>query len=221
MQLIIEGRLETFIPLQTFRSQHGLPEEFTLAYFEPKDWTGLGSIEQAGKALLEVKRRLVLATPGQLRPSDLGPAVDRLADQFQQELLAINSVVGLRQVEIEFAVAGFADVLQRVAFKLIQLGQIYCHVPEQMRREFDFLAVYQAWLDGSTRIATTTRSYTWGEHEYRVQVIYNAYGRVGLKVQVGQTTTYVADMGLACPAASYMLGLCGEVAQAMVEGLTS
>jgi hypothetical protein len=51
-------------------------------------------------------------------------------------------------------------------------------------------------------------------------VVYNAYGRVGLKVQVADEVHYIADMALACPASNYMLELCGAVSQALYKALT-
>ena len=58
MQLTIAEDTHTFIPLQAFRSQWGLPDDFNLAHFEPKDWQGLGSLDGSGKALATVRQRV-------------------------------------------------------------------------------------------------------------------------------------------------------------------
>jgi hypothetical protein len=122
-------------------------------------------------------------------------------------------------VEIDFAVAGFQDVLQAAAYRLIQLVQIYRAEPGQIAEKFDFSAIYQNWLDDSVRISTTVHLYQQGETEFKVRVLNNIYGRVGLEVEVAGEKHYVLDMGLACPAASYMRGLGGEVAQRLCQNL--
>jgi hypothetical protein len=116
-------------------------------------------------------------------------------------------------------VAGFADVLQSVAYQLIQLSHTYRHDPGQIQSHFDFAAVYQSWLDASARASAATHFYIYNDATYAVQVVYNAYGRVGLKVQVAEEVYYVADTALACPASNYMLDLCGAVTQALCEAL--
>jgi hypothetical protein len=219
LQLTIDGRRQTFTPLQAFCAQRDLPEEFQVAFFEPKDWEGLGSVDGSGKALTEVKRRVVEAIPQTVVLSDLIFQAQTLTELFHQELAVINAQVGLREVEVEFAVAGFADVLQSVAYQLIQLSHTYQADPAQLQSNFDFSAIYQTWLDDSTRLSADTHGYTHQGTEYRVQVIYNAYGRVGLKVQAAREVYYVADMNLACPAASFMRSLCQEVAQALYLAL--
>jgi hypothetical protein len=221
MQLTIDGHLHTFMPLPIFRSQRGLPDEFALAYFEPKDWQGLGRLDGSGSALARVRQRVIEAVPAAITLPDLIPQVQALTGHFQLELTAINSQIGLREVEIEFAVAGFADVMQSVAYQLVQLSHIYRHDPRQIQPHFNFAEVYQRWLDDSARLSATVHSYTDRLTEYKVQVVYNVYGRVGLKVEVTGEAYYVADLALACPVSNTMRDLCGAVSQALGNALTS
>ena len=221
MQLTIDGHPHTFMPLALFRSQRGLPETFALAYFEPKDWQGLGSLDGSGKALATVRHGVIEAVPEVVTLPQLIPQVKTLTDQFTLELTAINAQIGLRQVEVEFAVAGFADVMQSVAYHLMQLSYTFRHNREQIQKHFNFAEIYQRWLDDSARLSTATHIYSHQAGEYKVQVVYNAYGRVGLKVEVADQLYYVADLTLACPASNYMLDLCSAVAQALSEALTS
>jgi hypothetical protein len=74
-------------------------------------------------------------------------------------------------------------------------------------------------LDASVRVSTTYQIYTYQNIKYQVQVIYNPYGRVGLKVEVAGEVYYVADLALACPALHYMRDLCGAVAQELCAAL--
>ena len=217
MQLLIEQHYQTLIPMPSFREQWSLPQDFGVALFEPKAWTDLGSIEGAGRELAMVRQRVAQAVLAPLKPADLIAVIETLTRYFEQELQAVNVQIGLRAVEIDFAVAGFQDVLQAAAYRLIQLVQIYRIEPGQIKEKFDFSAVYQTWLDDSVRISTTVHRYPHGEIEFKVRVLNNIYGRVGLEIEVAGEKFYVLDMGLACPAASYMRGLCGEVAQRLCE----
>jgi hypothetical protein len=225
MQLLIEQQYQTLIPLPSFREQWHLPDDFEVALFEPKEWTELGSMEGAGRDLSAVRQRVGQAVPTSLPPARLREAIEALTRYFEQELQAANTQVGLREVEVDFAVAGFGDVLQAVAYRLIQLAQLYRHDPAQVEAKFDFTELYQSWLDGSVRLSTKIHTYRQGETEFKVQILNNVYGRIGLEVETGGERYYILDMALACPAASYMRSLCGEVAQkicqAVVEALQS
>jgi hypothetical protein len=221
MQLLIEQQYQTLIPMPTFREQWELPQDFGVALFEPKAWADLGSIEGAGRELALVRQRVAQAVPPLLRPADLTAVIETLTRYFEQELQAANVQIGLRVVEIDFAVAGFQDVLQAAAYRLIQLVQLYRAEPGQIMEKFDFSAIYQSWLDDSVRISATVHLYRQGETEFKVRVLNNIYGRVGLEVEVAGEKYYVLDMGLACPAASYMRGLCGEVAQHLCQNLVA
>ncbi|MCL4301880.1 MAG: hypothetical protein KJ077_39660 [Anaerolineae bacterium] len=220
MQLTIDGQPHTFIPLAAFRREEGLPEEFTLAYFEPKDWQGLGTLDGSGKALAALRQRMLEAVPAAVTLAELIPQIQALADHFHAELTAINQQIGLREVEVEFAVAGLADVLQSVAYQLVQLSHTYRHDPSQVQAHFDFSGLYQNWLDASVRVSATTQIYTHQNVMYQVRVIYNPYGRVGLKVEVAGEVYYVTDLALACPALHYMQDLCSAMAQALCTALT-
>ncbi|NJN95965.1 MAG: hypothetical protein HC875_18580 [Anaerolineales bacterium] len=220
MQLAIDGQCQTFIPLATFRSQRGLPPEFAVAYFEPKEWQGLGSMEGSSQALLQMRQRLLDAVPQTVPLTELIPQAQAITDCFHHELAAINSQIGLREVEVEFAVAGFADVMQSVAYNLIQLSHTHQHNLAQVKNQFDFSSLYQNWLDASARVSAPPRSYLHEGISYRIQIVYNAYGRVGLKVSAADEVYYVLDPTLGCPAANYMFDLCDAVAQALFAALT-
>ncbi len=220
MQLTIDGQRQTFIPLATFRSQWDLPSEFALAHFEPKEWQGLGSLDGSGQALPELRQRLLEAVPQTVPLTELIPQAQAITDCFQRELTAINPQIGLREVEVEFAVAGFADVMQSVAYTLIQLSHTHQHNLAEIKKRFDFPSLYQNWLDASARVSATSHPYLNREVLCQIQTVYNAYGRVGLKVTVADEVYYVLDPALACPAANYMFDLCDAVAQALCAALT-
>lgn len=210
MQLLVDGQRQRFIPLQIFQAEWNLPETFNVAYFEPKDWSGLGSLKGGQTVLNQIRAGVLAAIPDEI-PSN--PAllnhIQQLIAAFERELTAANTQIGLRQVEIDFAVAGFADVLQAAGYHLFRLRQ---NNPARIADDFDFAEVYQSWLDNSARVASEIKIY---QDRFRVQVIYNVYGRAGLRVQTDGTLYYVADSRLACPAWSYMDRLCAETAQAL------
>lgn len=203
------------IPLPTFIARWCLPVEFCVAYFEPKEPSGLGKLAGAGPALALVKERLLQAVPEVLTLDNLMTYAEGLGHVFEHELTAANAQIGLRPPEIEFAVAGFEDILRSVVYKLIQLRHLYRHDIKQIEQTFDFSAIYQDWLDDSTRLSGVTHTYPHASTQFEVKVLYNVYGRVGLAVTVQAETHYIYDPALGCPAANYMMTLGEAVAEAM------
>jgi hypothetical protein len=146
-------------------------------------------------------------------------AVEGLTSTFQMELEEANMQIGLRPVEVDFAVSGFRDILQAAVYRLIQLFYTRRDKAAGICEEFDFGAIYQDWLNGSVRVSAATHPYQHNNLQLEVRLVYNAYGRVGLEVSTGQETYYVLDMSLACPAAGFMRDVCGEVMQALCRAL--
>ena len=221
MQLIIENHLRTFISLQTFRTRWGLPDDFTIACFEPKEWTGLGSVAGSGQALTAVKHCVLDLVPTVVSDSNLMPLVDILSATFRRELETVNEQIGLRQVEIDFAVAGFHDLLQAIVYRLIQLVHICQGDMIKVRSQFDFSETYLIWLSDSVRVGSRVYTYVNDGQLLEVRIIYNAYGRVGLEVlAVDGERYFVADPSLACPASGYMETLTEQVTRKLCEALS-
>lgn len=218
MQLTVNEQKHPFTPIQTFRKKWALPDDFTLAAFEPKDWA-VGSMDGAGQALLKMKQAVVDAVPAHLSWLTLPAAAGQITDLFGRQLASVNQTVGLQDIEVDFAVAGFGDVLQGVIFELLRLKQIYQGDMAHIRREFDFSAVYQRWLDDSVRVSAATHTYSYAGRQFTLRTVYNAYGRVGLEVQTPHGLEYVDDGSLACPAANYMRDLSRDVAAALLNAL--
>lgn len=216
MQLTLDGRKCIFIPIQTFRQQWDLPDDFGMLSFEPKDWP-VGKMDGSSQTLAMVKQQVLRSVPPAVAPAELLAQIRQLAALFRHELTIANEQIGLREVEIDFAVDGFQDILRNVAYHLFELKQIYQGNSALIRENFDFAGVYQAWLDASTRLLTTRYSYTHNEITFELQVVYNAYGRMGFQVSAAGQTHYVLDTTLTCPAANYMKDLCERIAAALVE----
>ncbi len=219
MQLTINNKTRQFIPIHTFRAEWNLPNEFSVAFFEPKDWTGLGSLEGAGEPLQKLQQQVLQSIPPQLTLADLLPLVQLLTNTFHQQLDAANTQIGLKTVEIDFAVAGFHDVIQSVAYKLVQLAHTYPNNLPLALSKFSFTEAYFSWLNDSVQVSTTKHVYINGDTQFEVYVVNYAYGRVGLEVHIAGDCIYVADTGLACPAAGYMQDLCADVSTAMCQAL--
>jgi hypothetical protein len=218
MQLKINNQQYSFTPLQTFRKLWQLLDDFTIDRFDPKNWSGLGSAETAGPALKKLKQRVIEAVPSVITLIRLIDEVDTLTGIFRQELETINPQIGLRSAEIDFAVAGFQDVLHAAGYHLLQLAHTHRHNPALISQQFDFASVHQTWLDESVRISVTVHSYLSGDNLFQVRVIYYAYGRVGLEVTVPTGECfYVTDSSLACPASRFMETLEEQVAQVLVR----
>jgi hypothetical protein len=220
MQLTLNGALRDFIPLAAFRAQWQLPEDFTLARFSPKDWSGLGSLERGGAGLARIRQVVVSAVPSAIPLHRLRDQVLALSGLFLSQLQLANADIGLRDVEVEFAAAGFQDVLDAAAMRLIQLSQLHRRDLARIRSQFDFDSVYQGWLDASARVFEQEHHYSHNGADFTVRVAHNPYGRVGLEVTVNDEMFYVADPALACPAAGYMHDLGAEVAAALCNALS-
>jgi hypothetical protein len=223
MELTIDNQLRKFIPLADFQKAWHLPHDFGVAHFEPKNWDDLGSIAGAGSALTGIKQIVLQAVPAHISLNQLMPTVDRLVTGFRIALEAANQQIGLRPVEVDFAVAGFQDILQDVVYRLIQLHQLHRQNITSLQSDFDFNAVYQHWLDNGTRVAVQPKCYEYNGQTFRVYLIYNPYGRVGFKVAItagaAEQIFYVADFSLACPAAAFMRSLAEEVSLALSRSL--
>lgn len=189
-----------FIPIKQFRAVYDLPPTFGVAMFEPKDFTGLAALDQSGQLLKQLQRAVMKAIPEHITTPTLLSVVDDLRTTFRQELEAINKSIGLRPPEVDFAVAGFGDVLMAWAYTLIS-----------QREGANFVAVYHQWLQDSLRLSQTVHTYTHDDAIWRIQVVNNVYGRVGLRVE-GEHITYVQDTLYACPAQGFMATLLTDVA---------
>ena len=221
MQLRIDGKDRTLIPLSAFCEQWHLPETFCVAHFEPKSFAGLGSLEDAGAVLTQVKAATVDGVPPQVLMTDLPAQIEAMANLFQHNLEAANPKIGLRQPEIDFARAGFEDILHAVVDQLVRLYQDYRATPHQIQTAFDYAAAYQIWLNNSVQVGTDAKTYQHREQRFTINLIYDAYGRVGMKIQQSEAAYYVADTALGCPAAGYMYGLCEAVAKRFCQAFVA
>ena len=187
------------MPIKTFRAAHQLPPEFGVALFEPKDYSGLGRIDQAGADLNGVRTAVLAAIPAMLSLQQWLSLIPELTHLFTDQIYAINPKVNLHDVEIEFAAAGFSDVCQAVVYAMLRTRS--ATLPS-------FEAIYGDWLDQTARVSQTVHAYG----DWRVQIVTHAYGRAGLIVQMEAETAYVQDAALGCPAEGYMASLLAEVA---------
>jgi hypothetical protein len=202
MELVIN--LQSFMPIKTFRAQHGLPASFGVGMFEPKDYTGLGRIDRAGAELNLVRQAVLDALPAQMPLAGWLDFLPALADLLEKELNKINPQVGLKQVEIDYAVAGFRDMCQLLLYGMIR-AQSAGEAPPDFRR------VYYDWLSSTIRISSAVHHYIHQGAIWAVQIIHHAYGRTGLVIWTDDETYYVQDNALGCPAEGFMAALLQDV----------
>jgi len=193
------------IELKDFCAMHDLPANFGVAFFEPKDYSGLGRIDHAGAAMNAFRNRILDAIPQGLTPIEWVNEIDRLQGLFFEELTGINPAIGLREVEIDFAAAGFGDMLRTL---------VYAHI----RGTTTFDASYDEWLDSTYRTATTAYPYEHKGATWQVRILSHAYGRIGLVVQIEDAEFYVHDNTIACPAEGFMQALLRDVATRILTG---
>lgn len=217
LTLTIDQTPRLLLPIKEFRRQFDLPENFGLKTFEKKDWEGRGMLNGSGESLSIVRRRITASIPDEMSLRSIMRDIDALAELFHQELLMANDHIGLRPLELDFAVAGFHDVLQSAGYQLIQLFQRHRDEPRRISDSFNFPELYQNWLDASVRLSNTVYQYKFGGQNFLCQVINYPYGRVGLRVEVAGEIFYVLDTALACPAADFMEKLSREVCEALCQ----
>lgn len=212
LHLNIEGALRAFTPIKTFRALHGLPPDFGVAHFEPKEFAGLGRIDGAGAELGAVRAATLDAIPAALPPAVWVDAITGLSAAFEGALIAVNDRIGLRDVEIGFAASGFADMCHAYAFALLRAHATKGTAPS-------FAAVYGEWLSSTARVSQRRHEYQHRGAVWQVQIVNHAYGRAGLIVDMGAETSCVEDGALGCPAEGYMAGLLAEVCAQMAAGI--
>jgi hypothetical protein len=211
LRLTVEGVPYTFTPIKTFRAAHDLPPDFGVSLFAPKDYTGLGRIDRAGAELNAVREAVLAAAPEKRSALQWLAALPDLTRLFQEKLTEINGQVGLKEVEIEYAVAGFSDVCQAYAYALVQAQA--AHLPSP-----DFRTVYTDWLSDTMKVFAGHHNYAHRGQQWMVEVVAHAYGRMGLLVHMGEAVDAVYDPALACPAEGFMSVLLGDVAARMATG---
>lgn len=208
MQITLDGSPRTLIPIRAFRAAYNLPESFGVAYFEPKDYTGLGSIDSAGLYLNMLRAAVLEATPAAVPPAQWLAALHAVIRAFDVTLNTINPHIGLREAEIGFAVSGFSDALHAYTYATLRSGPA-----------LPFMAVYGAWIDGSVTVSQTAYAYPHRGAVWRVWVINDVYGRLGLIVEFADSERhYVLDSSYACPAEGFMSALIRECAAKLQGG---
>lgn len=212
MNLRVQGKLQNFTSLGEFQQRFDLPSSFRLDMLQPKQDRELGSIEQAGEALNEVRTRVIDVIPQDVAPTQWMTEVATLASTFEAELNRINAYVGLRPVEIDFAVEGFRGVCSAVAFAVVRAHTTRTEPPS-------FHEIYAEWLQDTVQISQEMHEYIYGDETWQLQIVSHAYGRVGLVVTTPHDVHYVVDKSLACPAEGYMARLLHDVAAQMMTSL--
>ncbi|MDQ7027859.1 MAG: hypothetical protein Q9P01_22270 [Anaerolineae bacterium] len=204
MRLIVDGQVQDFVALKIFRDVHHLPDTFGVALFEPKDFTGLATIDKGGSEMNELRQGILDSIPEAFSLMDALTVADTLRAVFRNGMYGINDVIGLKVAEVEFAVASFGDVLRDWVYALIRCQSTQSAVPQ-------FQQIYGDWLNASTRLSHHVHDYSHKSETWHINIINNAYGRVGLQVQRGAIADYVQDGMYACPAEGYMMTLLTEV----------
>ncbi len=206
MHLTIEGESRPFIAIKDFRAAQSLPSEFGVAFFEPKDYSGLGRIDHAGVELNRVRAALLDALPERMDVRGWLAFLPGYAQLFESQLYTINAQVGLKDVEIEFAVAGLSDMLHHLAYALLRGGV----------NNVLFCQVYSEWLDNSLKVFSQVYMYTHQGQAWQVQIIAHAYGRAGMVIRTREETHYVYDATLGCPAEGFMATLLADIGARML-----
>lgn len=212
MKLIIENIECNFIPIKSFRQQNMLSDDFGISQFEPKDYQGLGNLDESGTQLNELRNHILNYIPEVISLPDLIEFIESIQTQFQAELFRVNDTIHLKDVEVEFAVAGFGDVLRSATYKFIPSKTSGNPMPS-------FDEIYMDWINESVRISTYVHQVNHFGEFWKIQVINHVYGRIGLRVQTHDATVYVADSQYQCPVEGFMYNLLKDVTEKIWSAL--
>ena len=201
----VNGVFQTFVDARVYRQQHNLPDDFGVNTFEAKSYDGLGSISEAGEVLRAMRDRFLSEMPSYTIPHQWLLLQDQEQARFHKLLMETNHHVGLREAEIDFAVAGFVNVYSQWVYVLI-------HAASTLTPPKPFDHVYRDWLHESIRIASQVHRYENNGETLQVQIVSHVYGRVGLQIRRGELVEYIYDHSLACPAERFMESLMTAVA---------
>ncbi len=199
MELILNHMRHRLIPIRQFWAEYHLPNTFGVTYFEPKDDTGLARIDGAGEALTLLRQTVLAGIPTPLHLT--ADFLDDYAHLFITTLRKVNPSIGLKEVEMEYAFGGFADMLNTWFYDHIRATQT-----QTPTTPFDSL--YDEWVASSGRRSEKIHSY--GD-SWHIRLLNNAYGRVGLQVDMPTKTVYVHDTTYLCPAEGFMWVLLRDV----------
>jgi len=207
VRLYLEGQWRDLLALRAFRQAHALPADFGVGRFAPKHDDGLAHLDAAGQALSLVRQDVLVALPA--GPSEPLAHLEGLAQAFDAALRRHNGLVGLREPEIGYAVAGLRDALEAWAFARLHPA----------RAQESFAQVYGRWVGESARLDQQCHPYDHRGQAWQVQIISTVYGRAGLRVVDPKGGVHwVADEALACPAEGFMGRLLAELAEGLSLG---
>ncbi len=204
MDIIINHQRHTLIPIRQFRTDYHLPDNFGVAYFEPKDFTGMASIDGAGDALDSLRQAMLGLVLPPTTPIPSFETIEKIVHQFDTTLRAVNQHIGLREVEIGYATSGFGDVLNAWLY-----DRVRAHQTKSASTPFEQL--YADWVANSGRRSEKMYLYPHQHVEWRIRLLNNAYGRVGLQVDMPDKTVYVHDTAYLCPAEGFVYRLLRDV----------
>jgi hypothetical protein len=212
MQFLVYRVPQEFVPISDFRDRYALPQHFGVSAFLPKDFTGLASIELAGDALKGVRQAVLDAIPESAPTQGWMGFNLRLQLRFQRALKRANEDIGLKPSEIQYAVAGFGDVIQ--AYLHLALRRRLQSLPPP-----GFASVYANWLNESIEVARLMYPYNYQGEIWLVRLVRNAYGRMGMLVQMQGADHYVYDAEQRCPAAGFMASMLEAAARRLAAAL--
>lgn len=203
MELFIDNEQRSLIEIKKFREEWNLPDSFSIDLYESKDFENTGKLEKDTE-LEHLTQAVMEMVPDHITLNNMLTVIDRITLVFKQNFALINETINLKTVEIDFATAGFQDVLYNLYYKLLEART-------QGKNDADFEKIYALWLNDSVRVTRNAHNYVYQDQTWQVQSINTIYGRVGLKVTTPDGIYYVHDPKLACPAESYMYRLLKRV----------
>jgi hypothetical protein len=180
--------LGAFVALKGFQSEYQLPPTFGIVGLFPKDFSGLGTLQPTTAQDLHT----LMQPHEQALTREI---VERLIERFHHALQQVNEQVRLSVEQVEFAEAGFADMLWHVFYARTTRPDAPTHT---LLHEF---------IEASLHLSSEDIAYEHGGETWRVCTVSSVFGRIGLRVTMPTQTVYVRDERYLCPMEEGMLEL--------------
>lgn len=205
MLLIIDGQPRAFVPIRQFRKLNRLPEEFGLPLFSWKEQTGSLDLHQVHEHLSRVRApvlRTLAKGKGSLDWLSFGLKLELV---FRERLRALSAATGLSIMDVEYISACFGDLCDTYIYCCLRARSKDRSIPY-------FQSVYLDWVSDTVHISQLVHCYVHDGEIWRVQVVTNAFGHVGLIVDTTEDTHYVEDNTETRPISRFIVSLLLEVA---------
>ena len=221
MKLTLDGELRTLQPLADFVAEQGLPPVFGVPLFAAAPLPHSQIWHTRTADLEQIKRQMATQLPLRITMDNLTQVPQMMTMLLHSSLLGLGEQTDLTLEEVAFTADDFRNVLEPVAYKLVQLSYTNQHDKAAVRQQFDMAAVYQEVLDSAIFINEETQQYEHRGAIWQVQCLSSVYGNIGLVVTTAEGYKhYIEDRQHAFPGIPFVAELSQAIGTAVMDHFT-